>query len=322
MALISVAMCTYNGESFIAEQLESIAGQSLCPGELVICDDGSTDATVEIVRKFAITAPFKVRFIQNNENLGSRRNFEKSIGLCEGDLIALSDQDDIWHREKLARLSSELLADLAIGGVFSDAELVDEKGRPLDGTLWKAVRFLPKRSNGQQPGNDLTEILLKRDVVTGATLMFRESMRRVILPIDPSWVHDGWIAWMLALYSRLLPVSESLMKYRVHSSQQVGLKPVTFSGRTLNARQTTREDYLLLAGRIEALRKRWQDIPGEDHTDRLRDLDGRIALLHLRADLPKRRIQRLPSLLRSARAYQLYAEGWQSIAKDLFLPRT
>jgi glycosyltransferase involved in cell wall biosynthesis len=314
-------MCTYNGQSFIAEQLESIAGQSLCPSELVICDDGSTDATVEIVRKFAITAPFKVRFIQNNENLGSRRNFEKSIRLCEGDLIALSDQDDIWHREKLARLSSALLADLTIGGVFSDAELIDEKGRPLDGTLWKAVRFLPKRNDGQS-GNDLKEILLKRDVVTGATLMFRESMRKVVLPIDPSWVHDGWIAWMLALYSRLLPVSESLMKYRVHPSQQVGLKPATFSGRTLNARQTTREDYLLLAGRIEALRKRWLDTPGENHAARLRELDGRIALLHLRADLPKRRIQRLHSLLRSAKAYRLYAEGWQSIAKDLFLSRT
>ena len=186
----------------------------------------------------------------------------------------------------------------------------------------KLCDFCRNGGNGQQPGTTDRNTFEARCRYRCNIDVSREHAGKVIVPIDPSWVHDGWIAWMLALYSRLLPVSESLMKYRVHSSQQVGLKPVTFSGRTLNARQTTREDYLLLAGRIEALRKRWQDIPGEDHTDRLRDLDGRIALLHLRADLPKRRIQRLPSLLRSARAYQLYAEGWQSIAKDLFLPRT
>lgn len=321
MALISVAMCTYNGESFIAEQLESIAGQSLLPDELVICDDGSTDATVQIVRRFASTAPFAVRLIQNAKTLGSRRNFEQSIGLCQGTLIALSDQDDIWHREKLARLSSALSEDPAVGGVFSDAELVDVKGRPTGGTLWKAVQFSPKWSDGQY-NDDLIEILMKRDVVTGATLMFRESMRKVILPIDPSWVHDGWIAWMLALYSRLVPVGETMIKYRVHASQQIGLKPASFSGRALQSRQTTSEDYLLLAGRIEALRRRWVGAPGANHIARLRDFDGRIALLHLRADLPKRRIQRLPSVLRAARAYQLYAEGWQSIAKDLLLSRT
>ncbi len=321
MALISVAMCTYNGESFIAEQLESIAAQSLRPEELVICDDRSTDATLEIVEKFALTAPFSVRLIQNSNNLGSRNNFEQSIGLCQGNLIALSDQDDIWHRDKLARLSSVLLEDPTIGGVFSDAELMDEKGEPLAGTLWQAVQFSPSRNHGKHE-DGVTNTLLKRDVVTGATLMFRESMRKAFLPIDPSWVHDGWIAWMLALYSRLVPVSAQLIKYRVHSSQQIGLKPVTFSGRAQHSKQTSRDDYLLLAGRIEALRKRWLDAPGEDHAARLRDLDGRIALLHLRADLPKPRIQRLPSVLRAARAYRLYAEGWQSIAKDLFLPRT
>ena len=147
-------------------------------------------------------------------------------------------------------------------------------------------------------------------------------MRRVVLPVHPSWVHDGWIAWMLALYSRIVPVNETLIKYRVHTTQQIGLKPTTFSGRALHSKQTTREDYLLLAGRVEALRRRWLDSPGEDHFARLRDFDGKIALLQLRADLPRPRLQRLQPVLRAARAYRLYAEGWQSIAKDLLLPRT
>jgi glycosyltransferase involved in cell wall biosynthesis len=320
MALISIAMCTYNGEKYIQKQLESIAGQSLLPNELVVCDDGSTDATVEILQKFAATAAFSVRLIQNVNNLGSTRNFEKAIGLCHGDLIALSDQDDVWCREKLVRLSTVLLTDPMIGGVFSDAELVDEKTCPIGETLWHAVHFSPKKSDKRLKG-DLTKILLKQDVVTGATLMFRSSLRNICLPIDPSWVHDGWIAWMLASYSRLVPVDELLIKYRIHKSQQIGLLPISLGGRLNYAKQTRRGDYLLLARRFEALRSRWIGAPGENQKDRLRGFDGRIGLLYLRAELPRRRIQRLYYVLRASRAYREYAEGWKSIAKDLLLPR-
>lgn len=100
---ISVAVCTYNGSRFLPEQLTSIAAQTRLPDEMVVCDDGATDATAEIIEKFARTAPFLVRFIRNSQNLGSTKNFENAIGLCTGDLIALSDQDDIWMREKLGR---------------------------------------------------------------------------------------------------------------------------------------------------------------------------------------------------------------------------
>src|SRR5882724_11959920 len=94
---ISVAMCTYNGAGFLSEQLESIAAQTRLPDELVICDDRSTDESVEIVRNFARHTPFSVRLEMNEENLGSTKNFEKSIGLCQGEIIALADQDDVWR---------------------------------------------------------------------------------------------------------------------------------------------------------------------------------------------------------------------------------
>src|SRR5260370_27009832 len=98
---ISVAMCTFNGARFLPEQLQSIALQTLQPSELVICDDGSTDGTVGILQSFALSARFPVRIFCNQETLGPARNFEKAIGLCDGEIISLCDQDDVWRPEKL-----------------------------------------------------------------------------------------------------------------------------------------------------------------------------------------------------------------------------
>src|ERR687894_3003245 len=102
-ARFSVAMCTYNGARFVAEQLASVAAQTRPPDELVVCDDGSTDETCRLVEEFAARAPFPVRLFVNERNLGSTRNFGRAVALCEGDLVALSDQDDVWHPEKLER---------------------------------------------------------------------------------------------------------------------------------------------------------------------------------------------------------------------------
>lgn len=91
---ISTAMCTYNGEKYLREQLESIARQTLLPNELVVCDDCSSDETVEIIQDFSRNAPFSVRLMINENNLGFAKNFEKAITLCSGEIIVLSDQDD------------------------------------------------------------------------------------------------------------------------------------------------------------------------------------------------------------------------------------
>src|SRR5579863_2954193 len=125
---ISVAMCTYNGGRYLTEQLESIGAQSRLPGELVVCDDHSTDDSIGILRQFQADAPFPVRIIQNALRLGSTRNFDQAIGLCRGEFIALSDQDDRWLPGKLERLAEVLAENPFLGGVFSDANLIDSDG--------------------------------------------------------------------------------------------------------------------------------------------------------------------------------------------------
>src|SRR4029079_17285220 len=95
-----------NGARFLPEQLRSIAAQTRPPDELIVCDDRSTDETAQVIEAFAATAPFPVRLVRNEERLGSTRNFERAVSLCDGSLIALADQDDSWHPEKLARLQA------------------------------------------------------------------------------------------------------------------------------------------------------------------------------------------------------------------------
>lgn len=101
---ISIAMATFNGSKFLFEQLESFSKQTRQPDELVVCDDGSTDQTLEILYKFQEDAPFKVNIFENSENLGVGRNFEKALSLCTGDILFMSDQDDFWFENKLERI--------------------------------------------------------------------------------------------------------------------------------------------------------------------------------------------------------------------------
>lgn len=218
---ISIALCTFNGEKYLLQQLNSIQNQTVLPTELVICDDGSSDRTLELAREFAEQARFAVRIISNSQRRGSTKNFEKAIGLCTGEIIALCDQDDVWYPEKLATLVSLFQSDAGLGGVFSDGDLTGANGEPLGMTLWQSFLFDPQNQDAAVRG--LAEgVLLRRSIVTGATLAFRSSLRDRILPIPTSWVHDGWLAWMLCLNSKLGLCSKKLIAYRIHPSQQIG----------------------------------------------------------------------------------------------------
>ena len=219
---LSVALCTYDGARFLREQLDSVARQTRLPYELVVCDDRSSDNTVEIVKAFSSSAPFPVRLYVNEENVGPTKNFEKAIGLCEGDIIALSDQDDVWHPEKLERSEDVLLQTPRAGAVFADADIVDDNLRPLGYQVWKALGFTQVQRGRFARGRAL-EILLRRNVVQGATLVFRASFKELILPIPVGWMHDAWIAFLIAASAELAFVDEPLMKYRQHPRNVTGV---------------------------------------------------------------------------------------------------
>ena len=122
--MISIAMATYNGDKYIKEQIDSILNQTIQDFEIVICDDCSTDGTVRILHEYAKNDK-RFHIYQNEDNLGFKKNFEKAITLCQGEYIALSDQDDIWMPNHL-----ELLKNAIKGKVLScgNADLIDKDG--------------------------------------------------------------------------------------------------------------------------------------------------------------------------------------------------
>src|SRR5919199_6162917 len=119
---VSVAMCTYNGERYLQEQLDSIAAQTCLPDELVVCDDRSSDRTLEIIQIFKSKVSFPVHLHINPENLGTIKNFEKAISLCTGDIIVLSDQDDVWKPHKVETILQAFAKNTKAGYVFSNAD--------------------------------------------------------------------------------------------------------------------------------------------------------------------------------------------------------
>lgn len=225
---VSVALCTYNGSRFLGEQLRSIAEQTTLPCELIICDDGSTDSTPEIVRVFADEAPFPVHFLRNETTLGSTKNFEKALRLCSGDAIALCDQDDLWHKDKIECLARVLENEPDVGGVFSDALLVDENSEPMSKSLWETKRFTSRRQAAVNDRRSAPLSLLDRNEVTGATFLFRSVFVQAVTPIPSEWVHDAWIALLIATQAQLRALPARLVSYRLHSAQQIGIKPAAW----------------------------------------------------------------------------------------------
>jgi glycosyltransferase involved in cell wall biosynthesis len=317
---ISVALCTYNGEQFLPQQLASIANQTRLPDEVVVCDDHSTDRTVAIVQEFAAAASYPVRLFENERNLGFAANFERAIRLCDGDLIALSDQDDIWYPHRLEKSEQEFIAHPHAGLVFSDADLVDEHNRLTGQTLWQRLGFVGKRKRDLLAGQYV--VLAKHRFVTGATVMFRITLRERCLPIGAGWIHDEWIAMIVAAFGDLRPIDQPLIRYRIHSSQQVGFVnklEQRAQGKTRGERHWER-----VAESARELREIC-DALSAMHLDQGREVlpayRRHLQFLCFRSNLPARRMARLGPALTRYVQYRVHASGLASVLKDLILKR-
>jgi glycosyltransferase involved in cell wall biosynthesis len=217
---ISVAMCSYNMAAFVEPQLDSIARQTRRPDELVVCDDGSEDRTVEIVRSFAARVPFDVRIVRNEQRLGCNKNFEQAISLCTGDIIFLCDHDDVWHPEKIALIAG-LMQDDNVGAAFGNAEVVGDDLVPKGFTLWDTCDFNPERRKRFAAGDQFPE-LIANNVMQGAAAAFKASLRPAILPIPREWPHDYWIALIASLGSGIRFTERCVLDYRQHGGNLIG----------------------------------------------------------------------------------------------------
>jgi len=224
---ITASVCTYNGEKYILEQLNSILSQSVKVDEIIICDDRSSDKTEEIIHTLAKSYPEIIQFHINEENLRVNRNFEKAISLATGDFIFLSDQDDVWEKDKVEKILAVFQQNPTAQGVFSNAHLIDEEGNKR-GTksLWDNVLFI---ENAIKSHNELYGYISNvRNMVTGATCCIKKETKDFIFPFPDvkAMYHDEWIALILSSKNTLFYTTEKLISYRVHASQQIGvIKP-------------------------------------------------------------------------------------------------
>ncbi|HTU19602.1 MAG TPA: glycosyltransferase family 2 protein [Gemmataceae bacterium] len=316
--LLSVAMCTYNGEAYLEAQLASISAQSRRPDELIVCDDSSSDATLAIARQFAEKAPFPVHIEVNPVNLGSTRNFDKAIRLCRGEIIALADQDDVWLPEKLAMLERTFDNEPDCGLAFTDAEMVDPQLRPLGYRLWDAIHLYLRERQLFRAGHAFA-LLLRRYRVTGATMAFRSRHKDLILPIPPQWIHDAWIALLIAAVDLCVPVEQPLIRYRQHATQQLGERKRGLYQQYLVAKRMSQTTYQAVAHRYTQACERLRLAKAPE--DRLSALAAKITHFQRRTEMHAPGIWRLPLILRElwSGRYSRYSLGWKSLAQDLFL---
>jgi glycosyltransferase involved in cell wall biosynthesis len=218
MPKISIALATFNGQKFLRQQLESLTAQRVPILELVVCDDGSSDDTVEILREFATKAAFPVHIIQNSIRLGYRTNFIKAAETCCGDLIAFCDQDDVWHPQKL-EIVSQHFADPSVELVFHNATLTDEVGTPIAKLFrHKGSVFAPLKTRPWL-------------IVPGLVQVFRRNLLRFAplhdISIDPynqdqKMPHDLWCFFWASVLGKIIYVPQTLVEYRQHRANTSG----------------------------------------------------------------------------------------------------
>ena len=314
---ISVALCSFNGEKYLPEQLDSIARQRRLPDELIVCDDKSTDGTLDVITKFAASASFPVKVVRNETNLGCSKNFEKAISLCTQDIISLADQDDVWHCDKLAVTHRILGSSSEIGCVFTNGNVVDENLVPAGYTLWDSFEF-SETDRARFLSGSAFNVLLNHNVVTGATMAFHSHLRSKVLPIPPLWVHDSWIALLLSILSVVWPINMPLIDYRQHARQQIGGLKKSLAQQLLISRATARYDREI--DQYRCILKHLLNAKFLSTHNAISQIEDKIDHLSVRGALYRTsllsRISKATNELR-LRRYHRYSRGYKSFLKDM-----
>lgn len=236
---ISIAMATFNGAEYILEQLESILNQQRQPDELVVCDDGSTDSTLELLESFSQVAPFPVHVYRNETNVGYTKNFEKAFLHCSGDVIFLSDQDDKWLPSKVGVVEEAFLANPDKLLIIHDGEIVDE------GLVSHGATKLSQVMSGY--GTD-------DHFVTGGLTAISRNLQPYILPVPEGIVgHDGWFHNVARLLDTRLVLDQSLQLIRRHNSN-------TSSWVASSVERI---------GKMDVVKSQYQTAPAKEYEDRL-----------------------------------------------------
>ncbi|MDD2255616.1 MAG: glycosyltransferase [Bacteroidales bacterium] len=201
---LSIILCTYNGQNYLKQQLDSLLAQSYDHFEVVALDDRSQDETYAILCSYA-EKDKRIVAEQNNQQLGLNQNFEKGIRKAKGSYLLICDQDDVWMPNKLEELVSNLNGSLLY---FHNSNYMDADDRLLGKTLSDKFRM---RSNP----HPLAFLLLNS--ITGHTCMFDRSLiDRNLLPFPSMVYYDNWVGFIASLNGSCTYIDRCLVNYRMH----------------------------------------------------------------------------------------------------------
>jgi glycosyltransferase involved in cell wall biosynthesis len=208
--LVSVALCTYNGATYLSGQLDTLVAQTYPNIEIVVVDDDSTDDTFEILSAYAAKYP-QFKLWQNEHNLGFAANFERAVTLCTGGLIALCDQDDLWHPQKI-ELQVAAIKDNVL--VYHDSEFIHEDGSPMN----KKMSDIMNLYRGGEP-----EVFLFFNCVSGHSVLMKKDLLADALPLKREYFHDWWLAYVATNIGTIDFIPQCLVQYRQHDNSDTNI---------------------------------------------------------------------------------------------------
>lgn len=309
---VSVVLCTYNGGSYLRSQLDSLRAQSHRIDELIVVDDASSDDTLAMLEADANDVASRVTIDRRDSNVGPAQNFSQALHCARGELVFLCDQDDVWAPRKVERVI-EWFRRLPEVDLFQhDGALIGADGKQIAGSLYG--RLGATRAEGA----DLFLQLLRRNLVPGCSIAARRPFLERALPVATGFMHDEWLALFAAAFGRLRQCDESLMSYRVHANNTLGLREIELRARVVRRLQEPGLPRAAKIQRLQTLKVRLGD-SGDSPLQQCQTLlDDALAHLRTRQSLPPGFLSRAPAVFDEWRAgrYRRYGSGSLSALRD------
>ncbi len=311
-------MAVFNGEKYIKEQLDSIIGQTVKPDEIVICDDSGNNETFKAIEPFIERYPGLIQYHKNDSSLGASKNFEKAISLTNGDLIFLSDQDDVWNKTKIGKLASLLNDSPDCGGAFCNSEVVDQELNPLGYTHWDLRGFSADQPESEHRNH--LDFFVRRVPAAGHNIAFKCRLKDLVLPFpELEECHDTWLGLIIEATEGWCFTAECLTKFRQHDSNLSKAGKFNQLQQALYAIRQNRFSWneQLYSELIERLSSSGRDID-KGIFDLLRN---RRDHCRIRAEMNCNIFKRFPMICKEIgnRRYFKYGRGWKSVCQDLVL---
>lgn len=226
-------MTTYNGEKYIEEQLNSLLHQKRRIDEVIICDDGSTDCTANLVTAFIEKHRLEHwSFILNKENKGFIGNFFHAIKETSGDLIFTCDQDDIWQEDKLLEMEKKMKDNPEIQALNTAVKLVDAQGKALRVKARRGYcneNILHKIVEEGKLEQFSFDFLVKSNISPGCTMCFTKKLKEKFLAyesqcIQANFPHDWFLNVLASLEEGCFFWNRVFTKYRLHEDNTIGVE--------------------------------------------------------------------------------------------------